>query len=402
MENREDVPEIPRLRHHVFMFAVYLLASLVLLGAAILLHHKAFTPPAPAGQASVLVFTQDPKAKITLQADVNPNKPSDDTLSINPQGPSVAPWLLVVQCPQSSSPPLGQSWLYSELVQSTQVAAAPVSVRAGSGVARGLKLGCFPRDAKGASIANVTLPALETDPAMATAQAIPRVVFAGTASPSGPISVLEIFPGCPSPTNNQATSTPPATPSPTPTKSATPANSPSGVAPASGACSKPAYTGPMLTPYFVPTYVQTREVLTNVNLTGYQTQSAFPIPEISRAPNSDEQYTWNGLSSLSPSLLVANVTGVQDVSKWSFDSGVLYGVLAATGIGCLEKLWCIYLEWQKKRHKEGKRPVTWRLREVLELRGGVPSAIRERTRRPRATRYLSSESGPDQRTPSDR
>src|SRR5215831_15059544 len=111
MTNRQAKKGKPIPRHLVFMFAVYLLASLICFGAAIKLHHQAFTPPAPAGQASVLVFTQDRHAKMLLQANVDPSAPSHDTLSVIPQGQTQGPWLLVVQCPQIATSASSQSWL---------------------------------------------------------------------------------------------------------------------------------------------------------------------------------------------------------------------------------------------------------------------------------------------------
>jgi hypothetical protein len=336
-------------KHMVFMFAIYMVASLVCFGLAIKLHHQAFTPPTPAGSASVLVFTQDPHASVMLQATIDSNSPGADTLSVIPRGPAKVSWLLVVQCAQTGTSKKSQSWLYSELAQSTPIAPAPVTVRPGAGKKTGIKLGCFPATKRGA-IANVTLPALETDQAMASAQTTPMAVYAGKTSRADPTSVIQIFLGCPVPTSSQSPSAPTAKPSATASAGSstpTPTPAPSSGAPVSQGCGPP-FTDPALTPYFVPASMQTREVLTDVDLTGYQTETDFPVPEITGG-KSGERYTWNGQSSLSPSLLVSNVQRIQNINRWSFDSAVLYGVGAATAVGGLEKLWSIYVEWQKKR-----------------------------------------------------
>jgi hypothetical protein len=90
--------------------------------------------------------------------------------------------------------------------------------------------------------------------------------------------------------------------------------------------------------------VQTKETLTNVNLPGYQVESIFPAPQIAPGKGSPgqgvaENYTWTGLSSLSPSLIVANLAGQQEVSHYSFLAGILLGIAGGAAASFLQEVW---------------------------------------------------------------
>jgi hypothetical protein len=60
--------------------------------------------------------------------------------------------------------------------------------------------------------------------------------------------------------------------------------------------------------------------------------------------NPYERLTWSGLSSLSPSLQIANLSTQQQANRYTFDSGVFYGVTAASGVALAENIWKTYLE----------------------------------------------------------
>jgi hypothetical protein len=105
--------------------------------------------------------------------------------------------------------------------------------------------------------------------------------------------------------------------------------------------------------------MQTREVLKYVNLSGYQTESMFPVPEIKTdsggtGQNAEEQYTWEGLSSLSPTLLVSNVAAAQADSRYTFNAGIFFGLCGATGVVLCDRVWNWYSERRNKRANKRK------------------------------------------------
>jgi hypothetical protein len=106
--------------------------------------------------------------------------------------------------------------------------------------------------------------------------------------------------------------------------------------------------------------VQTKETLTNVNLTGYQVESIFPAPQIAPGRGSPgqgvaENYTWTGLSSLSPSLIVSNLAGQQQVSHYSFLAGILLGIAGGAAASFLQEIWPKTV-WPKSSSTEGNDP----------------------------------------------
>jgi len=106
--------------------------------------------------------------------------------------------------------------------------------------------------------------------------------------------------------------------------------------------------------------VQTKETLINVNLTGYQVESIFPAPQITAGKGSPgrgvaEDYTWSGLSSLSPSLIVSNLAGQQAVNRYIFVAGILLGIAGGAAASFLQEVWPKII-WPKSGRTEGNGP----------------------------------------------
>jgi hypothetical protein len=74
--------------------------------------------------------------------------------------------------------------------------------------------------------------------------------------------------------------------------------------------------------YQLPASVATAEILANVNLSGYRVDSMFPPGQFGRSG----QITWQGISGLSPSLLVTNLAAEHLSNLYTFFSGVLFGI----------------------------------------------------------------------------
>ena len=372
--------------------AFYFVATAVFTGLGWAWHHAAFTPAAPAGQAYVVAFTQDKTAAVTLTAIVNPNDPWFDGISIQVKGPRRRPerWLLIVQCPRPPASSSNQGMLSSEANQPIPPSTR-INVYSGAGKA-GLRLGCFPASKTNASIARVTLPSLETDQAIQQTQTAPTV-YAELNTPGDLTEVLQVFPGCPAPTASPVTA--PATTSPSGTGSATtspgPASStsPSPTAQAasvSASCYGQTQLSAAFSTYYLPTSVQTKEIMKFVNLSGYQTQSVFPVPVITNGKGgatgqtADEIYTWNGLSSLSPSLQVANLAGEQAANNYTFYAGVSFGIAGASGVAFVEKAWTTYLALLMALVQRLRRKLTL-ARQADEEAGGGPEGDGEETDR---------------------
>jgi hypothetical protein len=363
----------------IFIFAIGIAVCLVV-GST--WEHRAFTPASPPGQAFAVVFVQDPAAAVSLTAIVNPNSPWRDKLTVHVKGASkkLDRWLLVIECPPGSanSPYLGK--LVSEPVTQTSVAAPGVTVFSGAGKTRSVKLGCFIRVQSNsfnqsntpgyASIGSVTLPALETDQALQGALTNPTL-YEERGISAGSIRLFQVFPGatCPSsastitqPTTVPANSPSAATtsgpsPQPSSTAAATPTSSPGPGVPG---CFGEGQTDATFSKYYLPSSVQTKETLTNVNLTGYQVESIFPAPQITPYKGSPgqgvaEDYIWTGLSSLSPSLIVSNLAGQQAVSHYSFLAGILLGIAGGAAASFLQEVWP-KIVWPKSSRTEENGP----------------------------------------------
>jgi len=103
--------------------------------------------------------------------------------------------------------------------------------------------------------------------------------------------------------------------------------------------------------------METKETLINVDLTGYQVESIFPAPQITPGKGSPgqgaaEDYTWSGPSSLSPSLIVSNLAGQQEVSHYTFLAGVLLGIAGGAVVTFLERIWPRHIFPKSKRAKK--------------------------------------------------
>lgn len=346
------------------------------------LEHKAFTPASPPGQAFAVVFVQDPAATLDLTATVNPDFPWRDELTVEVKGVPANRdrWLLVIECPAGSARPPSPGTLSSEPATQAPVPSSTVGVYPGSGRSRTFALGCFVRTKSNslnrsntpgyASIGSVTLPTLETDQAIENAVS-PLTLYEAQKTSAGPVRLIEVFAGaaCPpsAPSVTQATTTPSASPSisastsPSPqagsSSAARPSASPS---PGIPGCFGGVPANTTFGKYYLPSSTQTKETLTDVNLTGYQVESIFPNPtQITPAKGSPgqsatEDYIWSGPSSLSPSMIVSNLAGQQEVSRYTFLAGILLGVAGGAVVTFLERVWPKHIFPRKKRKEKGR------------------------------------------------
>jgi hypothetical protein len=310
---------------------------------------------------------------------VSPDSPWRDKLTVYVKGAPVKRdrWLLVIECPPGSASPSHPGTLLSEPTTQTAVPASTVTAYLGAGPSRTVKLGCFARTRSNslnqsntpeyASIGSVTLPALETDQAIAGAATTPTL-YEDQQGPAGPVHLVQVFPGatCPSPAPTVTTSatapaaspSAPADSSPSPQAGlAPPANPAAAPSPGIPGCFDQAPAGARFSAYYLPSSMQTKETLSNVNLTGYQIESIFPAPQITAGKGSPgrgavEDYTWSGLSSLSPSLIVSNLAGQQTVSRYTFLAGVLLGIAGGAMVTFLERIWPRHIFRKRKRTKE--------------------------------------------------
>ena len=334
--------------------------------------HIAFHPPGAPGQAFVTVFTKD-RANVSLKAIIHPSSPWKDWLTVRVDGGhgKQESWLLVVQCPAVPAAPVHTVKLYPQA--GPQLSAAPSMVMASAHTGKLWRgyLRCF--SAPGSSqtslqaqlsssngapgFANATLPALETDPAMAAAQEAPQLYAERDDSGHRIADLVEVFPTC-SQASPSATATispaPAATasqqpsantggrPSPTAPPTAQVTSSPN---PGFSSCYSPESAGTTPEVYRLPASAVTTEVLDNVNLSGYRIDSMFPPGQFGRS----DQITWQGISSLSPSLLVTNLTAEHNLNRYTFFSGILFGIFG----GALVTLLVESVDaWREARKRE--------------------------------------------------
>jgi hypothetical protein len=348
------------------------------------LERRAFTPASPPGQASAVVFVQNRKATVHLTATVHPDYPWRDTLKVQVSGPPAKRdhWLLVIECPPGSANSPHPGVLVSEPAAQTPVPTSTVTTYSGTGLARTVKLGCFIRTRSNslnksntpgyASIGSVTIPALETDSAMQSAVASPRL-YEGWKTSGGPAQLIQVFPGAacpPAPAATPSVSTTAAaasTTNPPPGATYGRGTSPSP-SPGIPTCFGQTQAGEVFNEYHLPAVVQAKETLTNVNLAGYQVESIFPAPQITPdrghpGQDAEENYTWDASSSLSPSLMVSNLAGQQTVSHYTFVAGVLLGIAGGAVATFLECIWPYIFPKHKRARKRGsakKEPATKR------------------------------------------
>ncbi|MFI5079919.1 MAG: hypothetical protein ACHQCE_02520 [Streptosporangiales bacterium] len=338
------------------------------------LERIAFQPPGAPGQAFVTVFTKDRAANVSLKAIIHPSSPWEDWLTVHVDGVHGKPerWLLVVQCPAVPAAPEHTVGLYPEA--GPQLSAAPSMVIASPHNGKLWKgyLRCF--SAPGSSqtslqaqlslsngvpgFSNATLPALETDPAMAAAQEPPQLYAERDNSSRRIADLVEVFPTC-----SQASPSATATISPAPTgtasqqPSANAGGQPSSTAPPTAqvtsspnpgisSCYSPESTSTTPDVYRLPASAVTTEVLDNVNLSGYRIDSMFPPGQFGRS----DQITWQGISSLSPSLLVTNLTAEHNLNRYTFFSGILFGICGGAVVTLLVES---VDAWREARKREG-------------------------------------------------
>ena len=357
-----------RFIHDHGLIFVFVLVAALFIAFGSMLENRAFTPAAPPGQAFAVVFVQDPKAAVSLTATVNPDSPWHDNLTVHVKGApkNLDRWLLVIECPPRSAASPHPGMLVSELASQTSASASAVTVYSGAGAgwSKPIKLGCFIRVRSNslnqsntpgyASIGSVTLPALETDQTLQAVQKAPTL-YEDWDTSGGLIRLIQVFPGAACPSSALAATQPTAAPAssssaaaaggpspqPSSTSGANPTSSPD---PGIPDCFGQAQAGATFSKYYLPVSVQTKETLTNVNLTGYQVESIFPAPQITSGKSSAgrgavENYTWTELSSLSPSVIVSSLVGQQEVSKYIFIAGILLGIGGGIGASLLQDLW---------------------------------------------------------------
>jgi hypothetical protein len=347
-------------RWHWVMAAIWLIASVVLGWGGLRLQHVVFHQPPPPGQVYAAVFVLDQAAHVSLSAEIYPDEPWIDSLSLTvkdvPRRQSG--WLLVIECPANApyQTPAVRLYSYSKALSQTQSAPTIVGFYAGTASTESrINFHCFlpPGTSSGAlgtsqnppSLANVSVPALQLDQGMAATQALP-VLYARQNLPGGPISQLvEVFPGvgCPSVTPTpapaasgsaavSASSSAAASPQPSggPTGAA-PSPSQQATAPATPSCLGLVPAGTKVIQYGIPGTEATAETLNHVDPKGYQI-SMFPV-----GTTMGDSITWNSAqSALDPDFNATNIAAENDASRDIFISGILFGLLGGTAVGCAE------------------------------------------------------------------
>lgn len=296
-----------------------------------------------AGQVYVIVFEQNPQTAARLTADVYPNSPWKDTVTVaDDDSQHPATLLAVVEClsdPGSSTLPSNGTLTSYGAPGEQGVNVTARGIRLSPGHSSRFSLGCFRRTASGTySIDNVTLPALGTDNAYASAGSGPPTLYyvPGSATQfGGPL--VQVFPGaaCTAATSAATPTAPgtsPAAPSPSGSQSPTASPSPS-VQSSPGCFLNGPYPGPVFRRYFLPQGMRTREQIHRVDWGSYQIESEYPNP-ISTGNN----FYWMGSNVLTPSLHVLDPASDKAISEDTFVSGILFGIAAATALALLDQI----------------------------------------------------------------
>ncbi len=359
--------------------AVFYFAATGVLGlAGWSLQRTVYDPPPPPGQMYAAVFVRDPAAQVTLSADIDPDQPWQDSLTVSigrvPAGQ--AGWVLVVECPGSVSPPSAVP-LYSEAAPQAQSAATLAAVI--SGVAsprRSIMFGCFakPNSLFGttgysASLANVSLAALQLDGGMVDAQGLP-VLYAQQSRPGETVRrLVQIFPdvSCPSPTptptpttsssaamtqSPSAAATASASPavSSSPTPSASPSPSlPSVTTAANPGCLNLVPSNAQLIKYQIPDTESTVETLNSVNYRDYQL-SMFPTGDSAAENNGDESIIWKSASAQDPSFEATDAAAQLNGQRDIFISGILWGIMGGVAVAGVDQIYQAYQERKRKQN----------------------------------------------------
>jgi hypothetical protein len=316
--------------------------------------------PAP-GQAFVTVFTKEKAANVYLKATIHPTSPWKDWLTVRVNGPQAMKqnWLLVIQCPAVRAARTHTVGLYVEPGPQPPIVTSVVTVAQHVGTSWEGYLRCFP--AQGSSnptltFADATLPALETDPAIAAAQEAPQLYAERDNSSHRIKELVEIFPPCPSATPTATMTSPAPTgtvsqraPVSLPGRSAPTASAPSvnttpSPNPPTSSCYLPQPLSTTPDVYRLPVSVATAEILKNANLSDYRVDSIFPPGQFGKG----DQITWRGVSGLSPSLFVTNLTAEHRLNEYTFFSGVLFGICGGAIVTLLVEVIDIWRERHKK------------------------------------------------------
>jgi hypothetical protein len=370
--------------------AVFYLAATGVLGlAGWSLQRTVYDPPPPPGQMYAAVFVRDPAAQVTLSADIDPDQPWQDslTVTVGRVPPAQAGWLLVVECPgaTSRSPAVP---LYSEAVPQAQSAATLAAVVPGVASPRGsIMLGCYTKPSSllsttgySPSLSNVSLAALQLDGGMVDAQGLP-VLYAQQSRPGETVRrLVQIFPdvscppSTPTPTPTQsssaamtrsspavatpqpsATSTAPA-PSTSPTLSTSPATSsspspslPSATTAANPGCLNLAPTNAKLIKYQIPEAESTIETLNSVNYRDYQL-SMYPTGDSAAENNGDESIIWKSASAQDPSFEATDAAAQLNGQRDIFMSGILWGITGGVAVAGVDQLYQAYQERKRKQN----------------------------------------------------
>lgn len=331
-----------------WLAALYLLATAALGVIGFDLQHSVFHPPPAAGQMYAAVFVRDPAAHVNLSAEVYPDAPWTDSLTVTVSGisPRQAGWLLVIECPAGAPSQSRAVQLYSATAPQTQGAATLAAVHPDVTNRKSTVLfDCFPSPAgpKGPlgtsgytpSLANVSVPGLQLDQGMVGAPGLP-VLYAQQNRPGGAVSKLvQVFPGvgCPSvaPTTvPTASSSGAASPSPS--------TSPQLTAPANPSCLNLAPTSATFIPYEIPSTETTTETLNQVPTGGYQI-SMFPNGDPINEKGGEESIMWSApTAALDPNFDATNSAAESDASRNIFISGVLFGILGGTAVAFVDHL----------------------------------------------------------------
>jgi hypothetical protein len=341
--------------HRIFnqttLIAIYTVMTILAVIFGLRLQHKAFTPPAASGPIFVAVFVQHPNAELDLKAYIDTGQPSADQLAVRVKSGNPGQWLVIIQCP--SNP---QANLYPQNATLTSAVPPPTQIDSMQKVIEEtgmpsrtspFSLHCFQPAPPGAyNIANVTLPALGTDQAIADVGHFPTLYEDKT-------QLVQVFPGvqCPVPAPSSAASasssvTTSASPSVTPpapstgTGGSTQPTSPSASATASSSspqspdCFATPPAGTSFSKYYVPKTLKTQEILNAINWGGYTYETEYPNP----VTESSDNITWAGSSGLSPSITVADPANDRAVSEDTFISGILFGIAGGTAVSLIDHL----------------------------------------------------------------
>ncbi len=327
------------------------------------------------------VFVRDPAAHVNLSAEVYPDAPWTDSLTVTVSGvsPRQAGWLLVIECPAGAPSQSRAVQLYSATAPQTQGAATLATVHPDVTNRKSTALfDCFspPGGTQGLlgtsgytpSLANVSVPGLQLDQGMVGASGLP-VLYAQQNRPGGAVSKLvQVFPGvgCPSaapttvPTASSSGAASPSaspsssvspSPSVSPSASPSPSTSQQPTATANPSCLNLAPTGATFIPYEIPATETTTETLNQVPTGGYQI-SMFPNGNPINEKGGEESIMWSApAAALDPNFDATNTAAEADASRDIFISGVLFGVLGGTAVAFVDHLYEVLNDKKGKLNK---------------------------------------------------